>query len=76
MGKARILSRALITHDGTDSAIATALGRDIKGKASIAIYAAAIPLSFVNRWLAVGLYVVVAVMWFVPDRRIETTVGR
>jgi len=66
-----ILSRVLIAHDGTDSALAAALGADFKGKASLALYAVAIPLSFVNRWFACGLYTVVAVMWLVPDRRIE-----
>ena len=71
-----ILSRTLIKHDGRDSTIATALGGDFKGKISLVIYAAAIPLSFVNRWLAVGLYVVVAVIWFVPDRRIELVLDR
>ena len=71
-----ILSRMLIKHDGRESAIATALGSDFKGKISMVIYAAAIPLSFVNRWLAVGLYVIVAAMWFVPDRRIESLLDR
>ena len=66
-----ILSRVLIAHDGTDSALAAALGADFKGKASLALYAVAIPLSFVNRWFACGLYTVVAVMWLIPDRRIE-----
>ena len=47
-----------------------------KGELSLVIYAAAIPLSFVNRWLAVGLYVIVAAMWFVPDRRIESVLDR
>ena len=53
--------------------LAAAIGRDRKGKASVGIYAAAIPLAFVSTWVAVALYVAVAVMWFVPDRRIETT---
>ena len=66
-----VLSRALIRHEGVDSAIATALGSDLKGKASVWIYAAAIPLAFVNPWLAFGLYIVVALMWLIPDRRIE-----
>jgi uncharacterized membrane protein len=66
-----ILSRALIRHEGLNSVIATALGTDVKGKASVWIYAAAIPLAFVNRWLAFGLYVFVAMLWFIPDRRIE-----
>ncbi|MBO3462051.1 TMEM175 family protein [Aetokthonos hydrillicola Thurmond2011] len=68
-----ILTRALISHHGKDSAIATAIGRDLKGKLSLLFYALAIPLSFVNSWIALLLYVVVAVMWFVPDRRIEKT---
>ena len=51
-------------------------GSDLKGKLSILVYATAIPLSFVERWLAVGLYVVVAVMWLIPDRRIEKVVVR
>src|SRR5881296_2845992 len=66
-----ILTRALIAHHGRDSVLAAALGSDFKGKASLVLYAAAIPLAFVNRWLACGLYVLVAVMWFIPDRRIE-----
>jgi uncharacterized membrane protein len=68
-----ILTRALIALHGRDSVLATALGRDVKGKASVVIYAAAIPLAFVAPWLACALYVVVAVIWLVPDRRIEKT---
>ena len=71
-----ILSRTLIQHDGRESTIATALGGDFKGKISAVIYAVAIPLSFVNRWVALGLYVFVAAMWFVPDRRIESVLDR
>ncbi|MEW6209610.1 MAG: TMEM175 family protein [Acidobacteriota bacterium] len=66
-----ILTRALISHHGADSAIAVALGRDFKGKISIVFYVAAIPLSFVNSRLALALYILVAVMWLIPDRRIE-----
>jgi uncharacterized membrane protein len=65
------LSRTLIKHHGQDSTLATALGRDVKGKVSVVIYAVAVPLSFANRWLAFSLYVLVAAMWFIPDRRIE-----
>jgi hypothetical protein len=54
-----------------DSALAKALGKDIKGKASLVCYAAAIPLSFVSHLLACSLYVMVVVMWIIPDRRIE-----
>ncbi len=66
-----ILTRALIVLHGTDSVLATAMGRDVKGKVSMAIYLAAIPLAFVQTWLAAALYISVAVMWLVPDRRIE-----
>jgi uncharacterized membrane protein len=68
-----ILTRSLITRHGQDSTLATAIGRDFKGKISLASYAAAIPLSFINRWIACGLFVLVAVIWFIPDRRIEKT---
>jgi uncharacterized membrane protein len=70
-----ILTRALLSLHGEDSVLATALGRDFKGKISIVIYLFAIPLAFVNSWLAEALYVLVAIMWLVPDRRIETTLA-
>jgi len=70
-----ILSRALIWHHGRDSALATAVGSDFKGRSSIVLYVVAILLSFVNRWVAVGLYGLVAVMWLIPDRRIEKTLS-
>ncbi|MBD2597074.1 DUF1211 domain-containing protein [Nostoc spongiaeforme FACHB-130] len=66
-----ILTRALISHHGKDSTLATAVGRDWKGKLSLLIYAAAIPLSFVNSWFGCALYVLVAIIWLIPDRRIE-----
>jgi uncharacterized membrane protein len=66
-----ILTRALLSIHGRDSVLATALGRDFKGKVSVVIYLVAIPLAFVNSWLAGALYVLVAVMWLIPDRRIE-----
>ena len=66
-----VLSRALIKLHGQSSELATAFGKDIKGKASIVIYVVAVPLAFLNRWLALGLYVLVAMIWFIPDRRIE-----
>jgi uncharacterized membrane protein len=66
-----ILTRALITSHGQDSVLAAALGRDFKAKASLVSYTTAIPLAFVNSWLAFAVYVLVAVMWFIPDRRIE-----
>ncbi len=53
--------------------LATAVGRDRKGKISIVVYAAAIPLAFVYSWVACVLYVLVAILWLIPDRRIEKT---
>ena len=68
-----ILARALVSLHGQDSALANALGQDFKGKVSLVFYVVAIPLSFVNSWLAFALYVMVAIMWLIPDRRIERT---
>ena len=68
-----ILTRTLIALHGKESVLATAVGRDFKGKVSVAICLVAIPLAFVDAWLAGGLYVVVAILWLVPDRRIEKT---
>jgi len=67
-----ILTRALIAHHGQDSVIATAIGRDVKGLRSLYMYTAAILLAFVSAWFATILYIAVAVMWFIPDRRIES----
>jgi TMEM175 potassium channel family protein len=66
-----ILELALIRYQGTNSQLAKAVGQDFKGKISLVIYAAAIPLSFASRWIAFSLYVAVAVMWVIPDPRIE-----
>ena len=66
-----LLSRTLIAYHGKDSALAIALGRDIKGKVSVVIYFVAIPLAFINSWFGCALYFLVAAMWLVPDRRIE-----
>ena len=68
-----ILVRTLLSLHGRDSLLATALGRDFKGKISILIYFVAIPLALVKWWLACALYVLVAIMWLIPDRRIEKT---
>ena len=66
-----ILSRLLIAHHGQDSLLATALGSDLKGRISLLLYLSAVPLAFVVTWLACALYVVVAIMWLIPYRRIE-----
>ena len=71
-----ILARTLVALHGADSVLARALGRDFKGKVSSMIYLLAIPLAFVASWLAFALYVLVAVIWFIPDRRIEKTLGQ
>jgi uncharacterized membrane protein len=68
-----LLTRVLIARHGDESALAAAVGRDVKGLLSLLIYAVAIGLAFVDARAACGLYVVVAVMWLIPDRRIETT---
>jgi uncharacterized membrane protein len=69
-----LLSQCLIHFHGEGSVLGAAVGSDFKGKVSIAIYAAAILLSFLNRWIGFGLYWVVAVIWLVPDRRIERVI--
>ena len=71
-----ILARALIALHGADSAIAQALGRDFKGWVSIAVYALAVPLAFISAPLACMLYALVAILWLIPDRRIERTLER
>jgi uncharacterized membrane protein len=66
------LQRSIIASEGPDSTLQAAVGRDLKGKLSPVIYAAGIGLAFVSRWLAIGCYVVVALMWLIPDRRLES----
>ena len=71
-----ILVRTLIGHHGKDSVIAKAIGKDEKGIRSLYIYTAAIALAFFIPWAAATLYVVVAVMWLVPDKRIENKLSK
>ena len=71
-----ILTRALIQHHGQASTIAAALGSDFKGKISLVIYLLAIALAFKNAWISCALYVLVAVIWLIPDRRIEKTLAQ
>jgi uncharacterized membrane protein len=71
-----LLCRLLIKEAGPESPLAVALGKDWKGWSSVIIYAVAIALAFVNPWLALALYVVVEIMWFIPDRRIEKKVSK
>jgi uncharacterized membrane protein len=71
-----LLQWAIIHRHGKQSVLAEALGRDFKGKMSPILYGAAIVLAFVNPWISIALYVLVAIIWLVPDRRIERIIGR
>jgi len=71
-----ILQRAIIARQGPESVLAEAVGCDWKGKLSPAIYLVAIPLAFVSPWIASGLYVGVALLWLIPDRRIERVLAK
>ena len=71
-----ILVRAMIAHHGKESTIAAAIGRDFKGIISLVGYTIAILAAFSNPWISFGLYVAVALIWFIPDSRIEKTMGR
>jgi uncharacterized membrane protein len=66
-----ILQCAIIAKHGRDSLLATAIGPDWKGKISPLLYLTAIPLSYLHPWIGIAVYVVVALLWLVPDRRIE-----
>jgi uncharacterized membrane protein len=66
-----VLQRLIIRTHGRESELAQAVGHDVKGKLSLVAYVAAIPLAFVATWIAYTLYVAVALMWLIPDRRIE-----
>lgn len=70
-----ILQRVILATPGTGTVLPAALGRDVKGKLSVVIYAAAIPLSLLRPWLGSLLYAAVALLWLAPDRRIERAVG-
>ena len=66
-----LLQTALVAADPGHKTLSRAVGRDLKGKLSVAAYACAIPLAFLSQWISDALYVAVALMWIVPDRRIE-----
>ena len=70
-----ILTKAIIAEHGPGSKLAEAVGSDTKGKLSLAMYAAAIGLAFVSQWFSDALYIAVALIWFVPDRRIESKIA-
>jgi uncharacterized membrane protein len=71
-----ILQRQIIAVNGRDSRLAVALGDDFKGRMSVILYLSAIALAFVRPWIAIVIYVTVAVMWLVPDTRIESLVKK
>ncbi len=71
-----ILKDLLVAAQGPGSTLAAALGDDTKGKVSLGLYVAAIPLAFVNHWISDAIYVAVALIWLVPDPRIESRLGR
>ena len=66
-----VLQRTIISSQGPESLLAKAVGRDLKGKLSIVLYGSAVVAAFFQPWIAGGIYVLVALMWLVPDRRIE-----
>jgi uncharacterized membrane protein len=66
-----VLTKSLIAHHGKNSVLATSIGNDWKGRVSVLAYALAIPLAFVKPWVACACYTLVAIMWLVPDPRIE-----
>jgi uncharacterized membrane protein len=68
----KLLQDQIVALEGPESKLARAVGRDVKGMVSPLLYAAAIPLAFLQRYVSLGIYVFVALMWLVPDRRIES----
>jgi uncharacterized membrane protein len=71
-----ILQKLIIRQQGPHSRLKAAIGRDLKGKLSPVIYVVAIVMAFVNQWVSDALYVLVALMWLIPDRRIEATLDK
>jgi uncharacterized membrane protein len=69
-----ILQNRIIADHGRDSKLAASFGRDLKGRISPVLYAVAIPVAFYRPWIATGIYAAVALMWLIPDRRIERVV--
>jgi len=70
-----VLQKAIIRKHGTESVLAKAVGRDLKGKMSSVLYVVAIGLAFVSPWISLAIYALVAVMWLIPDRRIEHVIA-
>jgi uncharacterized membrane protein len=72
----RILQRVIIAEQGESSLLATAIGGDLKGKLSLFLYATAIPAAFLHQWISGGIYVFVALIWLIPDRRIARALAK
>lgn len=70
-----VLQNAIIKQEGEGSRLKRMVGKDVKGKLSATAYVVAIPLAFVSQWISIGIYVAVALVWLVPDRRIETNLS-
>lgn len=68
-------NRILASHGKEESLLSKAIGKDYKGKASLILYSAAIPFAFINQWISAGIYILVALMWLIPDKRIEKVLG-
>lgn len=71
-----ILSNSLINHEGENSNLSKAIGRGSKGMISVGLYLTAIALSWINPWISFSLYVLVAIIWFIPDSRIEKSMAQ
>ena len=71
-----LLQRTIMSAQGPDSVLRAAVGRDLKGKLSPLLYLAAIPSAFLDQWIADAIYVLVALLWLIPDRRIERAVEK
>ena len=70
-----LLSRALIKLNGKESLLAAAVGKDLKGIISIIVYVIAVPFSFIASFISYALYILVAIMWVIPDKRIEKNIS-
>jgi uncharacterized membrane protein len=71
-----VLEWRIVAVNGRNSRLAVAVGNDFKGNLSLALYVAAVALAFIRPWLSIAVYVAVALLWLVPDRRIEALVKR
>jgi uncharacterized membrane protein len=71
-----VLQKTIVAHQGPNSKLREALGNDVKGPISAVLYALAIPLAFVREWISDIIYVTVAMIWLVPDKRIEQVLSR